>query len=191
MRDVLRWDPFRELEGAAGGDYGLFAPSFDVKENKEGYVFRADLPGVKEEDLEISLTGNRLAISGKREQEKHEQGDTYYASERSYGSFSRAFTLPDGTDAENVKAELKKACCRSSSRRNRKYSRARSRSARTRAARRRPDARAPRRVGSRLSESRSLNRAHGPDLPPRCAAATAFPRPLPRRSVGPYRRGTR
>ena len=107
MRDVLRWDPFRELEGAAGGDYGLFAPSFDVKENKEGYVFRADLPGVKEEDLEISLTGNRLTISGKREQEKHEQGDTYYASERSYGSFSRAFTLPDGTDAENVKAELK------------------------------------------------------------------------------------
>ena len=107
MRDMLHWDPFRELEAAVGGDYGLFAPSFDVKENKEGYVFRADLPGVREEDLEISLTGNRLAISGKREQEKHEQGDTYYASERSHGSFSRAFTLPDGTDGENVKAELK------------------------------------------------------------------------------------
>jgi HSP20 family protein len=107
MRDVLRWDPFRELEAAAGGDYGLFAPSFDVKENKDGYIFRADLPGVKEEDLEISLTGNRLAISGKREQERREQGDTYYATERSYGSFTRAFTLPDGTDAENVKAELK------------------------------------------------------------------------------------
>jgi HSP20 family protein len=45
MRDVLRWDPFRELEaGRRGGDYGLFAPSFDVKENKDGYVFRADLP---------------------------------------------------------------------------------------------------------------------------------------------------
>ena len=107
MRDVLRWDPFRELEAVATGDYGLFAPSFDVKENKEGYVFRADLPGVKEDDLEIALTGNHLTISGKREQEKHEQGDTYYASERSYGSFSRAFTLPDGTDGENVKAELK------------------------------------------------------------------------------------
>ncbi len=107
MRDVLRWDPFRELEAATGGDYGLFAPSFDVKENKDGYLFRADLPGVREEDLDISLTGNRLTISGKREQEKHEQGDTYYASERSYGSFSRAFTLPDGTDAENVKADLK------------------------------------------------------------------------------------
>jgi HSP20 family protein len=107
MRDVFRWVPFRELEAAAGGDYGLFSPSFDVKENKDGYVFRADLPGVREEDLEIALTGNRLTISGKREQEKHEQGDTYYASERSYGSFSRAFTLPDGTDGENVKADLK------------------------------------------------------------------------------------
>jgi HSP20 family protein len=107
MRDVLRWDPLRELEVASGGDYGLFAPNFDVKETKDGYEFRADLPGVREEDLEISLTGNRLTISGKREQEKHEQGDTYYTSERSYGSFSRAFTLPDGTDADNVKAELK------------------------------------------------------------------------------------
>lgn len=107
MRDVLRWDPFRELEAVADREYGLFAPSFDVKENKEGYVFRADLPGVKEDDLEIALTGNHLTISGKREQEKHEQGDTYYASERSYGSFSRAFTLPDGTDGEHVKAELK------------------------------------------------------------------------------------
>lgn len=107
MRDVLRWDPFRELEATAAGDYGLFSPSFDVKENKDGYVFRADLPGVREDDLDISLTGNRLTISGKREQEKHEQGDTYYASERSYGSFSRAFTLPDGTDAENVRADLK------------------------------------------------------------------------------------
>jgi len=106
MRDILRWDPFRELE-AAGGDYGVFAPSFDVKETKDGYEFRADLPGVREEDLEISLTGNRLAISGHREQEKREQGETYYASERSYGVFSRAFTLPDGTDGDNVKAELK------------------------------------------------------------------------------------
>jgi len=109
MRDVFRFDPFRELEAVAGvgGEYGLFAPSFDVKENKEGYVFRADLPGVREEDLDVSLTGNRLAISGHREQEKHEQGDTFYTTERTYGSFTRAFTLPDGTDGENVKAELK------------------------------------------------------------------------------------
>jgi HSP20 family protein len=110
VRDALRWDPFREIEAALGGEYrsvNSFAPTFDVKETKDAYVFRADLPGVKENDLEISLTGSRLAISGHREQESREQSETYYASERSYGAFSRAFTLPVGIDGENVSAELK------------------------------------------------------------------------------------
>ena len=110
VRDVFRWDPFREFEAALGGEYrslGSFVPTFDVKETKEGYVFRADLPGVKDEDLDVSLTGNRLTISGHREQETREQGDTYYTTERSYGSFSRTFTLPNGTDGENISAELK------------------------------------------------------------------------------------
>jgi HSP20 family protein len=107
MRDVLRWDPFRELEATFAADYRAFAPTFDVKETKEAYVFRADLPGVKDADLDISLTGNHLVISGRREQEKREESETYYASERSYGSFSRTFTLPDGTDAEHVTADLK------------------------------------------------------------------------------------
>jgi HSP20 family protein len=110
VRDAFRWDPFREIEAALGTEYrgaGSFAPTFDVKETKDAYVFRADLPGVKEEDLEISLTGNRLAISGHREQESREQGETYYATERTYGAFTRAFTLPEGVDGENVRAELK------------------------------------------------------------------------------------
>jgi HSP20 family protein len=107
MREVLRWDPYRDVEAALGADYRAFAPTFDVKETKEAYVFRADLPGVKDEDLEISLTGNRLTVSGHREEEKREQSETYYATERAYGSFSRTFTLPDGTDAEHVAAELK------------------------------------------------------------------------------------
>jgi HSP20 family protein len=107
MREVLRWDPFRDVEPAFAGDYRAFAPTFDVKETKEAYVFRADLPGVKDEALEISLTGNRLTVSGHREEEKREQSETYYATERAYGSFSRTFTLPDGTDAEHVAADLK------------------------------------------------------------------------------------
>jgi HSP20 family protein len=107
MRDMLRWDPLREVEMVFGGDYQPFTPRFDVKETQEGYVFHADVPGVKEEDLEISLTGNRLTISGRREQEKKEQNEAFYATERSYGSFTRTFTLPDGTDAEHVNAELK------------------------------------------------------------------------------------
>lgn len=65
------------------------------------------MPGVKESDLELSLTGNRLTISGKREEEKKEQDERWYAYERSYGSFSRTFTLPQGVDSERVGAELK------------------------------------------------------------------------------------
>lgn len=55
----------------------------------------------------MTMTGNRLTISGKREEEKEERGDTYYACERTYGSFSRAFTLPEGADMEHVQADLK------------------------------------------------------------------------------------
>jgi HSP20 family protein len=84
-----------------------FAPDFEVKETKEGFVFKADVPGVREKDLEITMTGNRLTITGKREAEMAERTDTYYACERSYGSFTRAFTLPEGTDAgDRIRAEL-------------------------------------------------------------------------------------
>lgn len=105
MRDLIRWDPFAEIRtghGVAG-----FAPSFDVKETKDAYVFTADLPGVRESDLELSLTGSRLTISGRREEEKKEEDERWYAYERSYGSFSRAFTLPDGVDGDHVQADLK------------------------------------------------------------------------------------
>jgi HSP20 family protein len=107
MREMLRWDPYREIDSAFAGQERAFAPTFEVKETKDAYVFRADLPGVKDSDLEISLTGNRLQVSGRREQERQDQGETFYASERSYGSFTRAFTLPEGIDGENVSADLK------------------------------------------------------------------------------------
>lgn len=105
MRDLMRWDPFAEITPTVGA--GAFVPSFDVKETNEAYVFTADLPGVKESDLELSLTGNRLTISGRREEEQEEQDERWYACERSYGAFSRSFTLPEGVDAEHVEAELK------------------------------------------------------------------------------------
>jgi HSP20 family protein len=109
MRDLFRWDPFREMvpvwtpEESAGE----FMPSFEVKETKEAFVFKADVPGVKESDIEVTLAGNRLAISGKREAEKQDKTDTYFTYERSYGSFTRAFTLPEGVEGERVRAELK------------------------------------------------------------------------------------
>ena len=106
MDALLRWDPFR-------GDWGGFnqsldfIPRFDVKEIKHAYVIKADLPGVKDEDLDVSLSGNLLTISGKREEEHREEGESYYAMERSAGTFARSFTMPDGVDGASVTAELK------------------------------------------------------------------------------------
>lgn len=108
MRDLVRWDPFREIAPAWASLEGIgFAPAFEVKETKDGFVFTADLPGVAEKDLQVQLSDNRLSISGKRESEKIEQGDTYYTAERSYGSFTRSFTLPEGVDRDKLRAELK------------------------------------------------------------------------------------
>lgn len=109
MRDLIRWDPLAQVGPAVGR---AFVPSFDVKETQDAYVFSADLPGVKESDLELSLTGSRLTISGTREEEKRDQDERWFAYERSYGSFSRSFTLPEGVDADHVEAELKNGVLR-------------------------------------------------------------------------------
>lgn len=106
MRDLLGWDPFREMEPFFVAPETAFVPMFEVCEDKDSYLFKADLPGIKESDLNISLTGNRLLITGKRESKEEQKGTTYYVCERSYGEFNRAFTLPSGADTEHVKADL-------------------------------------------------------------------------------------
>ncbi len=107
-RELFGWDPFKEMMPSfSTGDAMAFAPAFEVKETKEGYVFKADLPGVEEKNVEITRTGNRLTVSGKREASHEDKGDTWYACERSYGSFARSFTLPNGIDGDHTRAELK------------------------------------------------------------------------------------
>ena len=107
----MRWDPFREMAPAFPEFPELerigWNPNFEVKEDKDAFVFKADLPGAKKEDIEINTTGNRLQISGKREAEKEKKSETVYTYERQYGSFVRSFTLPEGTDLEHAKSELK------------------------------------------------------------------------------------
>ena len=108
LQELFKWDPFREMEPLLGtAALGTFAPDFEVKETKDAYLFKADVPGVKESDLEVTVTGNRLSIAGQRSEEKEEKGETYYSRERRYGSFSRGYTLPDGVDVEHLHAELK------------------------------------------------------------------------------------
>ena len=106
-RELLRWDPFREMLPSFTMPEMTFNPAFEIKETKEGYSFKADVPGVADKDLEISRTGTRLTISGKRESEHEDKGDTYYPCERSYGTFTRTFTLPDGIDGDHIRAEMK------------------------------------------------------------------------------------
>jgi HSP20 family protein len=109
-------DPFRIMDALLGDTFSTFdpwsaargfAPTFEVKEAKDAYIFKADLPGVPEKDVDIQMTGNVLTVSGERRQENVQEGERYFALERGYGRFSRAFSLPDGTDAENVTADLK------------------------------------------------------------------------------------
>lgn len=107
MREMMQWDPFAEMLPFPEERMGSFAPTFEIKETKDSFVFRADLPGIQEKDLEIQLTGNRLTINGKRDVEKEEKSDRYFLFERSYGSFTRSFTLPEGADGEHIRAELK------------------------------------------------------------------------------------
>jgi HSP20 family protein len=105
MQRMMGWDPFRDAWPT--WEQGTFAPAFDVKETKEGFLIKADVPGVKESDLEVRVSSNRLTVSGKREEEKHDKSDTHYAYERSFGSFTRTFTMPEGANLEAVVAELK------------------------------------------------------------------------------------
>jgi HSP20 family protein len=109
MRRMLRWDPFetmspwrswREIESG-------FAADFNIKETKDAFVFTADVPGIEAKDIDVKLAQNRLTVSGKRDEEKTQEDDAYYTYERSYGSFTRSFTLPEAGDADKISADLK------------------------------------------------------------------------------------
>lgn len=108
MHDLLQWDPFRELAPSmperAMAEY---VPNLEVQETKTGFVLRADMPGVKLSDIDVSLTGNRLTLSGKRESESREKGEAFYVYERSYGAFTRSLTLPADVDPSKIRAELR------------------------------------------------------------------------------------
>lgn len=105
MRDLMSWDPFREVD-AATTRVGAFSPAFEVRETPESWIIKADLPGVEEKALEITLLENRLTVSGSREAEERKDTDTYLSTERLFGSFSRSFLLPEEADVEAAEAKL-------------------------------------------------------------------------------------
>ena len=120
--NITRYDPWRSLEDwrqeldrmfhpllqrdedtshVVGGDW---APAVDIKEEDERYLIRADIPGVKPEDIEITMENGVLSIRGERKFEETEEKDNFRRVERSHGIFYRRFSLPDNTDADAVHA---------------------------------------------------------------------------------------
>jgi len=123
LMTIVRYDPFRDLRtlqeevnrlfstnltrafGDEGIGRGAWAPSVDIYENKDQIVLEAELPGMKQEDFDLSIENNVITLRGERKFEKTDETDNYHRVERSYGAFTRSFTLPQTVSAEGATAE--------------------------------------------------------------------------------------
>jgi HSP20 family protein len=81
-------------------------PAVDLVEQTDEFVLRADLPGVAEQDVKVELDHNVLTVSGERKAEHEERKDGYYRLERASGRFARSLRLPEGVDADDIKASF-------------------------------------------------------------------------------------
>jgi HSP20 family protein len=118
MTTITRIDPFRELASffenwaaPTGKDQlaaGTFVPPVDVYEDEQNLVLKLEVPGVNEEDLNVSLENDTLTIQGERKFEKEEKEENFHRIERRYGMFTRTFKLPTTVDAEKVGANYEK-----------------------------------------------------------------------------------
>ena len=121
--NIVKYDPFRDLKTLQdemnrlfSGTFsrgsqdevlrGAWSPSVDIFENKNEIVLEAELPGMNVEDVNISIENNVLTLHGERRFEKKDEGDNFHRVERSYGSFTRSFTLPPTVSSENANAEF-------------------------------------------------------------------------------------
>ncbi len=106
MSEMLNFDPLAELTNGLPAMERRFVPEMEVREKNDCYVICADLPGLSENEVTVEVLGNRLVIRGKREEEQREEGEQYWAYERSYGSFARSFVLPEGASSDQIAAQL-------------------------------------------------------------------------------------
>jgi HSP20 family protein len=122
--NIVKYDPFRELRTLQNEMNRLFTgtlprsvnqeemtngtwnPNVDVYESKDSLVLEAELPGMNREDIELSIENNIITLKGERKFEKKTGGDNYHRVERSYGSFTRSFTLPQIVTAEGATAKF-------------------------------------------------------------------------------------
>jgi HSP20 family protein len=120
---ISRWDPFRELSKVQDQVNRLFedsflrrtgessltvwAPEVDIHETSDALVLEADLPGIDEKDLDIRVENNMLTIAGERKFEKKVNEENYLRVERSYGSFTRSFSLPHTINTDQIQADYR------------------------------------------------------------------------------------
>ena len=103
MDRVLSWPGMRLGSAMALRDWG---PSVDIVESDGCYLFKVDAPGIKREDLQVSLAGGLLTIQGERRIESEQKKSRFHRIERSYGRFSRSFSLPEDADPGSIKAHV-------------------------------------------------------------------------------------
>jgi HSP20 family protein len=120
---IVRYDPFRDLRTLQeevnrlfsanlshsfpdeGIGRGAWSPNVDIYENKDQIVLEAELPGMKREDFDLTFENNVITLRGERHFEKKDEQDNYHRVERSYGAFTRSFTLPHTVSGEGATAE--------------------------------------------------------------------------------------
>lgn len=85
----------------------LVAPASDASSNANAYNISIELPGVAEKDIDVSVHDGVVTVTGEKTHEREEKGDTWFFSERQYGSFSRTFRLPTDADGDKIEAHLK------------------------------------------------------------------------------------
>jgi HSP20 family protein len=97
---------FNTLFDRSAGEARSWTPPMDLVEAEDHFLLRADLPGLKEEDVSIELRDNTLRISGERKAEHEQRERGWYRLERQFGKFSRALTLPEGVDPDAIEANF-------------------------------------------------------------------------------------
>jgi len=103
LDDVLEMRPGFNLQGFGTG----WVLPFDVEENQDEYRFYAEMPGMKQEDIKLSLAENILTVSGEKKQPYDTEKRNFHRLERSYGTFQRSFSLPHLIDTNKIKATVK------------------------------------------------------------------------------------
>lgn len=103
MRRMIDIEPFWSRSGD-----GALLPAVDLVENDKAYTISAELPGLDEKNVTVTLSGDLLVLKGEKSEEKEEEGENRYVSERSYGAFERSFRLPDNVNRDKIAARFSK-----------------------------------------------------------------------------------